>query len=193
MLKNVKFERSISTEEQFSHLLINNASNVGLIGRSNVGKSSIINSLTNNNKMAKISSTPGKTITLNYFNVNNEFYLVDLPGYGYAKRSKSLYKSWVGILDKFLRENNNLSHMILIIDFKVGPTSDDLDMIEYLIFNKIPYSIIASKYDKININARSKRKTEILDLLDGVDFIPYSVTKKINIDLVEKLIYRVYK
>lgn len=193
MLKNVKFERSISSEEQFSHLLLNNANEVGLIGRSNVGKSSIINALTNNNKMAKTSSKPGKTITLNYFNVNNDFYLVDLPGYGYARRSKELYKSWVGVLEKFISDNKNLAHMILIIDFKVGPTNDDMDMIEFLAHNEVPFSIIASKLDKIKINDRRRQKESLNQRLAGIDFISYSVTKNVNVDLVEKLIYRVAK
>lgn len=190
MLKNVKFERSISMHEQFTHLHMN-CNEVGLIGRSNVGKSSLINALTNNNKMAKISSTPGKTITLNYFNINQKFYLVDLPGYGYAKRSKELYKTWVGILDHFMTKNPNLKHMILIIDFKVGPTKDDIDMLEYLIHNKIPFSIIASKLDKVKISERKKQKDKISQMLGELDFLTYSVTKKININLVENMIYRV--
>lgn len=192
MLKNVIFERSISTEEQFSHLLMD-ATEVGLIGRSNVGKSSLINALTNNNKMAKTSATPGKTITLNYFNVNKDFYLVDLPGYGYARRSKELYKTWVGVLEKFMIENAKLQHMILIIDFKVGPTNDDMDMVEYLVHNQIPFSVIASKLDKVKISNRKKQKEKISEKLGGLDFITYSVTKNINIDLVENLMYRVSK
>lgn len=192
MLKNVIFERSISTEEQFSHLLMD-ATEVGLIGRSNVGKSSLINALTNNNKMAKTSATPGKTITLNYFNVNKDFYLVDLPGYGYARRSKELYKTWVGVLEKFMTENVKLQHMILIIDFKVGPTNDDMDMVEYLVHNQIPFSVIASKLDKVKISNRKKQKEKISEQLGGLDFITYSVTKNINIDLVENLMYRVSK
>lgn len=192
MLKNVIFERSISKEEQFSHLLLN-TTEVGLIGRSNVGKSSLINALTNNNKMAKTSSTPGKTITLNYFNVNKDFYLVDLPGYGYARRSKELYKTWVGVLERFMTENEKLQHMILIIDFKVGPTNDDLDMVDYLVHHQIPFSIIASKLDKVKINDRKKQKEKISEKLGGLDFITYSVTKNVNVDLVENLIYRVSK
>lgn len=92
MFKNVKFERSISMSEQFSHLL-KNYNQIGIIGRSNVGKSSLINALTNNSKLAKISSKPGKTTTLNYFNIDETFYLVDLPGYGYSKRSKEYHKN----------------------------------------------------------------------------------------------------
>lgn len=192
MLKNVVFERSISMNDQFSHLLMDSVE-IGLIGRSNVGKSSLINALTNNNKMAKTSSTPGKTITLNYFNVNKEFYLVDLPGYGYARRSKELYKTWVGVLEEFMTKNEKLQHMVLIIDFKVGPTNDDMDMVEFLVHHQIPFSIIASKLDKVKINDRKRQKEKISEMLGGIDFTVYSVTKNINVNLVEKLIYRVAK
>ncbi len=189
MFKNVKFERSISMSEQFNHLL-KDFNQIGIIGRSNVGKSSLINALTNNSKLAKTSSKPGKTTTLNYFNIDDTFYLVDLPGYGYSKRSKEFHKNWEGIMNEFMLENDRLKHIILIIDFKVGPTDKDIEMIEYLTHYNIPYSIIASKYDKIIISKRVRRKKELIEMFDGIDFIAYSSIKKINIDLIEKMMFR---
>lgn len=93
-------------------------------------------------------------------------------------------------MQEFMLDNKYLAHIILIIDFKVGPTDKDIEMIEYLTHYNVPYSVIASKYDKIIISKRARRKKELVEMFDGIDFIAYSSIKKINVDLVEKMMFR---
>lgn len=129
---------------------------IAIVGKSNVGKSSLINLLANNKKLAKTSSQPGKTRLVNFFLLNKEFYLVDLPGYGFAKASKTEQKSWGELLERYLG-SGRVNHLLMLIDIRHAPTQDDLTMFRYLIYYGIPYTLIATKADKI---ARSKRKQE---------------------------------
>ncbi len=119
------------------------------IGRSNVGKSSLINSLCARKKLAKISSTPGKTKTVNFYLINDSFYFVDLPGYGYAKLSKTERANLGKVIDEYFKYTNNLKMIFLLIDVRHDPTSDDKLMIEWIKFYKLPYKIIGTKVDKI--------------------------------------------
>ena len=106
------------------------------LGRSNVGKSSLINCLCNKKNLARVSSNPGKTITLNYYLIDNSFYLVDVPGYGFANRSKDMKDSFGNYIDDYLQDNPNLKMCFLLVDTKVGPTADDVLMYDYLKFLK---------------------------------------------------------
>jgi GTP-binding protein len=128
------------------------------IGRSNVGKSSLINYLTGKNDLAKVSSTPGKTQSLNYFLINKIWHLVDLPGYGYAKRSKTLRSSWEKTMYTYFETREALVNIFLLIDSRIKPMKSDLDMINWLGENGVPFSIVYTKADtrelkqcKINI------------------------------------------
>lgn len=123
------------------------------VGRSNVGKSSLINSLVNQKKLAKTSSTPGLTKMVNYFLINNEFYFVDLPGYGFAKTNNANKKSWASVIESYLLDNPDLRTVFVLIDIRHAPTQLDKDMIKFLVYNSIPFKIIATKADKI---AKSK-------------------------------------
>lgn len=120
------------------------------IGRSNVGKSSLINMLTDRTKLAKISGKPGKTQLINHFLINDEWYLVDLPGYGWAKVSKSLKKEWDEMIRNYLLQRKNLFNVFVLIDSRIPPQKIDLDFISWLGENEIPFSIIFTKADKKN-------------------------------------------
>lgn len=154
-----------------------------LLGRSNVGKSSFINSLTNRKALARTSGTPGKTIVLNYYLINQSFYLVDAPGYGYARRSKSMKDEFVIMIEDILLNHPKIVSILLLMDFKVGPTSDDLDIYEFLQTLDLNVIIVATKKDKIAKTRQYKREKELRVLLNNpTNFYAISnVTKdKIN-------------
>ena len=119
------------------------------IGRSNVGKSSLINSLTGNKKLAKTSGSPGKTITINHFVINNEWYLVDLPGYGYAKRSKTERAKWSKMIKTYILDRENLLTLFVLIDIRHEPQKVDLEFIDWLGLSQVPFAIVFTKADKI--------------------------------------------
>lgn len=119
------------------------------IGRSNVGKSSLINTLLQRNELARTSSTPGKTITMNYFLINEDWYVVDLPGYGYAKRSKTLRSAWEKSLWQYLGSRENLVNLFVLIDSRIPPQESDLNFINQLGEAGIPFSIVFTKLDKL--------------------------------------------
>ena len=119
------------------------------IGRSNVGKSSLINMLTGNNKLAKVSATPGKTITINHFIINDEWYLVDLPGYGFAKRSQKDREMWKKMLDAYILGRQNLVMTFVLVDSRIKPQKIDLDFIAGLGENQVPFAIVFTKADKL--------------------------------------------
>lgn len=120
------------------------------IGRSNVGKSSLINMLTGQKKLARISGTPGKTITINHFLINKSWYLVDLPGYGYAKRSKSDRKSWEKMIREYILSRTNLMTLFVLVDARLEPQKIDLEFMEWLGESEIPFVIIFTKTDKLS-------------------------------------------
>ena len=120
------------------------------IGRSNVGKSSLINMLSGNKKLAKTSSTPGKTQLINHFLINDEWYLVDLPGYGYAKSSKKAREQWGKMIHKYLMKRENLLCTFILIDSRLEPQKNDLEFIEWFGVNQLPFVLIFTKSDKIN-------------------------------------------
>ena len=144
---NTKFIKSASKKEEF---IVDELPQIAIVGRSNVGKSSLINLLTNNSKMAKTSSTPGRTRLVNYFNINNQFYLVDLPGYGYHKASKSIADSWDRVMNDYFVENEKLKLVFVLLDCRIMPTELDRQMLDYLAENEIPAVIILTKVDKIS-------------------------------------------
>jgi len=119
------------------------------IGRSNVGKSSLINMLTGRKKLAKVSGSPGKTITINHFSIDDAWYLVDLPGYGFAKRSKSERSKWEKMIRNYLIRRNNLLTVFLLIDLRHEPQSNDLAFMEWLADSQIPFTILFTKADKL--------------------------------------------
>lgn len=152
-----------------------------LVGRSNVGKSSFINTLIERKNFARTSSKPGKTQTLNFYKVNDAFYLVDVPGYGYASVSKDTQKKFGLMIEEYLKERPNLKHIFMLIDYRHKPTEDDCLMYEFLKYYNLDITIVATKYDKVSKNNRIKQDKIIKDTLKFEDdeFITFStVTKK---------------
>lgn len=138
---------------------------VAFVGRSNVGKSSIINALTNRKKLAKVSQTPGKTRLVNFFLINEEMYLVDLPGYGYAKVSKKEKESWGKTVETYLIEREQLKKVVLLVDSRHKPTTDDILMHEWIKHFGYKVIVIATKSDKLSNNEIAKHKKVIMDTL----------------------------
>lgn len=138
---------------------------IAIVGRSNVGKSSLINSLVNIKNFARVSKTPGKTQTINFFNINNQFYLVDLPGYGYARRSKQQLRSWNESIENYLLKSRELLLLIVLIDSKVGVKTGDQQLIEWLRHHRIPFEIVATKVDQILKSAMGRQERNIRESL----------------------------
>ena len=160
-----------------------------LVGRSNVGKSSFINTLIERKNFARTSSKPGKTQTLNFYLINNSFYLVDVPGYGYASVSKDRQKKFGIMIEEYIKTRHNLRKVFLLIDYRHKPTEDDVIMYDYLKYYNLDVTIIATKYDKISKNGRIKQDKlikETLKLNEVDNFIPFStITKKGRNEVLE--------
>ena len=164
-----------------------------LVGRSNVGKSSFINTIISRKNYARTSSNPGKTQTINFYLVNDSFYLVDAPGYGYANLNKAKQKKFGLMMEDYLTSRKNLKQVFMLIDFRHKPTSDDLMMYNYLKHYKIPVTIVATKTDKIGITLQQKQRASILEDLDlvvGDDFVMFSNVTKLGRDEVHNKIER---
>ena len=152
-----------------------------LVGRSNVGKSSFINTIIGRKNYARVSSNPGKTQTINFYLVNEEFYLVDAPGYGYARMSKKKKQKFGLMMEDYLTNRPSLKQVFMLVDFRHKPTDDDLMMYQFLKHYKIPVTIVATKVDKISVNQQQKQRNIILselDLVVGDDFITFSAVSK---------------
>ena len=160
-----------------------------LVGRSNVGKSSFINTLVERKNFAHTSSKPGKTQTLNFYLVNDTFYLVDVPGYGYANVSKEKQKKFGLMIEDYIKNRSNLQRVFLLVDYRHKPTEDDILMYNYLKYYNLNITIVATKYDKIKKNGRIKQDKLIksaLKLVDDEMFIPFStITKKGREDVLK--------
>lgn len=134
---------------------------VAFTGRSNVGKSSLLNALLHRKNLAKVSGAPGKTRLINFFRINNRFNLVDLPGYGYARTSQEEQKNWGALLEDYIIHRSLLRGVVLLVDGRVGATAKDLVMKDWLEFYSKPFILVATKIDKISRGNRSKHITEI--------------------------------
>lgn len=162
-----------------------------LVGRSNVGKSSFINTLINRKNFARTSAKPGKTQTLNFYLVNDYFYLVDAPGYGFAKVSKQLKEKFGLIMEEYLKSRDNLKMVFMLIDFRHKPTEDDVMMYNYLKYYNVPVTIICTKVDKVSKNTHQKSINLITKTLNvsEEDLILFSsVTKMGRQEVYNKLV-----
>lgn len=162
-----------------------------MVGRSNVGKSSFINTIINRKNYARTSAKPGKTQTINFYLVNDEFYIVDAPGYGFANLSKSKKKKFGLMMEDYLTNRENLKQVFMLIDFRHKPSSDDILMYKFLKHYNIPVTIVATKSDKLGITKHYAQKNLILndlELLTGDDFIIFSnVTKNGKTEVIDKI------
>ena len=167
---------------------------VAFSGRSNVGKSSLINTVLGRKSLARVSSMPGKTITINFYNVDKKLYLVDLPGYGYAKRSMDSKRSWSSLTEDYFVKNPSfdaLRLVIQLIDIRTGPSDDDIMMINMMIDRQIPFILVATKTDKLSKTALKNRINELEEEFfqgTGIEIIPFSSVTREGKDEVWKRI-----
>ena len=179
LIKNPKFEISAVNPKQYPR---NHLPEIVLAGKSNVGKSSFINTLINRKNLARTSSTPGKTRQINFYNMDELFYFVDLPGYGYSKMSKEEQLKVGQTIEKYLSIRENIQLIILILDIRHKPTEDDRLMYNYIRSTNIPFIIIANKADKIAVTKVNEAVDEIkkeLNIIAGTVIVPFSSERKI--------------
>jgi GTP-binding protein len=181
-ITNAKFYKSVFKFEDCPRL---RQPEVAFSGRSNVGKSSLINRITRQKKLARTSNTPGRTQSLNYYNIDDKFYLVDLPGYGFANVPQKVKDDWAELIDNYLHYRENLLGIVQIIDARHKPTKDDKMMVEWLKASGLSFLIAATKVDKISNNKRAKQKKVIykelqLDKKDNFIFFSAETGEGIN-------------
>ena len=173
---NIKFETSYGVSAQ---LPPSAPAEIAFAGRSNVGKSSLINKLFNRKNLARVSSVPGKTVTINFFDCDG-IKIVDLPGYGYAKVSHSEKKRWAELMESYFQSGRKIKLVFQLVDMRHTPSDQDFDMMRFLQFNKIPFVVVMTKCDKLNKTETAKRleeiRTELAEFGD-IKAIPFSATK----------------
>lgn len=183
-IKNVKFKTSVFDKK---NIINDDKKQIVLVGKSNVGKSSFINAICNNNKLAKVGQNPGKTRSINYYDVDDSFYMVDLPGYGFSKMSNKEKQNIANMVEYYLL-NYNISHIFFLLDIRHTPTEDDRQMYDFLVSCNMPFTIIANKSDKISKTAADKNIANIRKFLFAKeDIIPFSSEKKLNVDTIKDL------
>lgn len=190
-INNVEFVTSAVRRSQYPE---GNTPEFLLVGRSNVGKSSFINTLMNRKNLARTSSIPGKTQTLNFYLINDTFYFVDVPGYGFARVSQKLKNKFGEMIEDYLKERENLKMVFMIIDARHKPTEDDILMYNYLNYYNIPVTIIATKSDKIsknNYDKNIKLIRDTLNLTEDTKIILFSSLKKTGKNETYKIIEEV--
>jgi len=165
---------------------------ITVVGRSNVGKSSLLNAVAHRKKLAHVSNTPGRTRLLNLFEIPDVGTLVDLPGYGYAKAPAKMRASWQQMIEGYLMERENLVMVVVLVDGVVGPTQLDIQMLDWLRAYEIPHTVVATKHDKVKSSQRNKRKREVAEKcqLEEGDIVWVSAEKGTNIEKLRGLIIR---
>lgn len=188
--QNVNLVMSAGFPEQFPQ---DNLPQIAFSGRSNVGKSSLINTLLGRKSLARVSGQPGKTITANFYNIDRQYYLVDLPGYGFAKRPDAEREKWSTLMGAYFDNNPNLRLVVQLIDLKIGPTKDDDQMLSWLYETRTPYIIAATKADKLNVTDRKKNLALLSKdqmILEGTHVIAFSALKGDGRDEILSIIER---
>ena len=180
-LNNVTLRISAGVPKQFPR---EGLPQIAISGRSNVGKSSLVNTLLGRKSLARVSSAPGKTITVNFYDIDKKMFLVDLPGYGYAKRSFEDKQKWSALTDGYFTKNPNidlLKGVVQLVDSRIGLTNDDVDMINWLIESEIPFIVVATKVDKLNATNRKNNLAQLREELHFGDddvLVPFSSQTK---------------
>lgn len=188
IIKNPQFEISAVNPKQYPQ---NNLPQIVLVGKSNVGKSSFINTMVNRKKLARTSSEPGKTRQINFYNMDNKFYFVDLPGYGYSKMSKQEQVKVGEFIEDYLKNRKEICLIIFLVDIRHDPTSNDYLMYDYVVRSGLPFMILANKADKIaktKVNDTAKNIQKQLNPIGDIPTLPFSSENKIYSDDVWKII-----
>ncbi len=188
IVKNPKFEISAVSPKQYPQ---NGLPEIVLVGKSNVGKSSFVNTMINRKKLARTSSEPGKTRQINFYNIDETFYFVDLPGYGYSKMSKKEQAQVGNFIDEYLSNRKEIALIVFLIDIRHNPTANDLLMYNYVISSKLPFIILANKADKIavtKVDGVVKDLQKQINPIGDVITLPFSSERKIYKDEVWKII-----
>ena len=178
IIKSVELETVCGITSTFPE---NEQIEIAFAGKSNVGKSSLINALVNRKSLARTSAQPGKTQTINFYKVNNEVYFVDLPGYGYAKVSEEVKAKWGKLIERYLNQSEMLKAVFLLVDIRHEPSANDKNMYEWIVYQGYDPIIIATKLDKINrsqIQKHVKMLKTGLQVVKGTTVIPFSATTK---------------
>ena len=165
-----------------------------MLGRSNVGKSSFLNTVVNRKNMARISSKPGKTNTINFFNIEDKFYLVDVPGYGYADTSKEEIRKFGLMVEEYLQKRKELKRVFLLVDLRHKPTSDDKLMYDFLKYYQIPVTVVATKSDKVSNKDKEKNLKQVketLDIIVGDNIVEFSSVNKVGRDEILRIIEQI--
>ena len=168
---------------------------IAFSGRSNVGKSSLINTLLGRKSLARVSSAPGKTVTVNFYEIDKKLLLVDLPGYGFAKRPLAEKEKWSRLTDGYFTKNKNIDRLccvLQLVDSRIGPTRDDETMLSFLTELNIPFCVVATKVDKLNATERKKNLAAISEhpLIKGREVIPFSALKGEGKEELWKTVFR---
>jgi GTP-binding protein len=183
IVKNPKFEISAVGPKQYPS---GNLPEIVLVGKSNVGKSSFINTMLNRKNLARTSNTPGKTRQINFYNIDDMFYFVDLPGYGYSKMSKEEKVVSGRYIEEYLQKRENIHLIVLVLDIRHKPTADDMFMYEYILKTNLPFMVVTNKADKIAITKVDNEVARIKETL-GISYstiLPFSAERKIYTDAV---------
>ena len=191
IVKNPKFEVSAVSPKQYPK---NGLPEIVLVGKSNVGKSSFVNTMINRKKLARTSSEPGKTRQLNFYNIDEKFYFVDLPGYGYSKMSKKEQEQVGKFIEEYLFSRKEICLIIFLVDIRHKPTENDMLMYNYVISSKLPFIIIANKADKIAVTKVENATNEIKKYLNPIGdsiCLPFSSERRIYTNNVWEEIKRV--
>ena len=178
IINNPKFEISAVSKKQYPK---GNLPEIVLVGKSNVGKSSFVNTMVNRKNLARTSNVPGKTRQINFYNMDDKFYFVDLPGYGYSKMSKQEKIISGGFIEQYLEEGNNVALIILLLDIRHKPTSDDILMYDYILKSNLQFMVLTNKADKIAVTKVDGEVEKIKEIL-GISFstiLPFSSERKI--------------
>jgi GTP-binding protein len=163
---------------------------IAFAGHSNVGKSTLINKLFNRKNLARVSSVPGKTATINFYGLEN-IYFVDLPGYGYAKVAKSEKERWAGLIEGYLGSDRDIRLVFMLVDMRHKPTADDVQMIDYLIDTEMPFVLVLTKADKLNKTERAKRMeafAEEIPCFSDIHVIPFSSQTGEGVDELREIV-----
>lgn len=188
VIKNVSLETVCGIT---SKLPVNDKPEVAFAGKSNVGKSSLINVLMNRKSLARTSAQPGKTQTINYYNINDALYFVDLPGYGYAKVSESIKAKWGKMIEDYLHKSKQLKRVFLLIDIRHAPSENDRIMYDWIVKNGYVPVIVATKLDKINrsqVQKQLKLIKETLQVVEGTVLIPFSAQTRQGRDEIYEIL-----